>query len=599
MPASEPTDDGPPHAPAAWQEPSAGPWAPDGGPASHDPQAPHDAQAPYGPRDPYDLLAPETPAVPAPVAPPATGSGSPDGPGEQSAPAWQPPPAFTAAAAGIQVWPSPASDTSGVPVWPAATGEPVEELSWPDADEEIRPGQPDVIAPAPGSQENDVTTPESQENTVDTRVPAPGTPDRQESFSAVPAAPDPLESAPAAPGDRPDLHPAPPHGATPVADGTAPVTGATAGADDPVREPHPDPGETGPAAAPAPVAGHPQGAGEPPAPGLPSPQPPAPAPAPAPAASAPPPPPAALPTALPVGPPALPSADQPTPPGGFPVVPPPLPLPPAPSGARPSGPVAERGPFEPPSAVTTEAPAPAAAAPGRGRIILAAAAVAAVVGGIGAGAFFAYRSLSTDEAPPSAAPEVSVPASESPVDIPTEELVDATVLNSELTDPGKMTLAEAFAKKVTVSGTTFTRVKTHLAQECGKAAAGAFATALEDGDCRRVLRATYVDKKKRYAVTTGVAVLPTREAAVKVDQAKDLGKNLWFRALRGTAGTGAERVHIAGGYASGLVWGRYIVFSYATFADGHTPTAKEKGLGRLSGSFRDQTAKVVERRVTR
>ena len=113
-----------------------------------------------------------------------------------------------------------------------------------------------------------------------------------------------------------------------------------------------------------------------------------------------------------------------------------------------------------------------------------------------------------------------------------------------------------------------------------------------------MLRATYVDSKRRYAVTTGIAVLPTRESAVAADRAKNLESNLWFRGLPSAAGTGGERVHIAGGYAAGMVWGRYIVFSYATYSDGHTPTAREKALGRVSGAFRDQTAKVVERRVT-
>jgi hypothetical protein len=47
-----------------------------------------------------------------------------------------------------------------------------------------------------------------------------------------------------------------------------------------------------------------------------------------------------------------------------------------------------------------------------------------------------------------------------------------------------------------------------------------------------------------------------------------------------------------------MVWGRYIVFSYATYADGHTPTAKEKDLGPVSGAFRDHIAEVIEKRVT-
>ncbi|WP_171074939.1 hypothetical protein, partial [Nonomuraea basaltis] len=191
-----------------------------------------------------------------------------------------------------------------------------------------------------------------------------------------------------------------------------------------------------------------------------------------------------------------------------------------------------------------------------------------------------------DEQPPASAPATNGPA--------------ASILNSEQTDPQKLSLSEAFPKKkVSAAGTTFTRVKASMETTCDKAATGAFADALKEQKCSRVLRATYVDSKRRYAVTTGIAVLPTKDAATAADQAKNLGKNVWFRPLPGAAGSGGERVHIAGGYAAGLVWGRYIVFSYATHTDGHTPVAKEKALPKVSGAFRDQTSLVLERRVTK
>lgn len=261
-----------------------------------------------------------------------------------------------------------------------------------------------------------------------------------------------------------------------------------------------------------------------------------------------------------------------------------------------------RGAFTPLSAFTPEPP-PALPPPARSRAgtTLLAAVVAVVMVGIGIGAFFAYQSFSAKQEANATDP---IPGS-GKID-PTDELditsepepINTTMLNSERTDPGKMTVADTFVKKVSVAGATFTRVKTNVTEQCQKAATGRFASTLRSQECRRVLRATYVDSKRRYAVTTGIAVLPTRESAVASDQAKNLESNLWFRGLPSAAGTGGERVHIAGGYAAGMVWGRYIVFSYATYSDGHTPTAKEKALGKVSGAFRDQTAKVVERRVT-
>ncbi|SPL94957.1 unnamed protein product [[Actinomadura] parvosata subsp. kistnae] len=223
---------------------------------------------------------------------------------------------------------------------------------------------------------------------------------------------------------------------------------------------------------------------------------------------------------------------------------------------------------------------------------------ALALAGVATGGFFAFQAVSS--APPTtAATRASAPPSTSAPSSP-PDVAGSSILNSEQTDPQKLSLSEAFPKKkVDAAGTTFTRVKADMETTCEKAATGAFADALKAQKCTRVLRATYVDSKRRYAVTTGIAVLPDKDAATTTDQAKDLSRNIWFRPLPGPKNSGGERVHIAGGYAAGLVWGRYIVFSYATHADGHTPEAKDKTLPKVSGAFRDQTALVLERRITK
>ncbi|GIH25548.1 hypothetical protein Aph01nite_38580 [Acrocarpospora phusangensis] len=234
---------------------------------------------------------------------------------------------------------------------------------------------------------------------------------------------------------------------------------------------------------------------------------------------------------------------------------------------------------------------------GAGRKVVLAICSVIVVGAMGAAAYFAY----TDAGDPLAAS--SAPAAAEPSAVPEEgpdpAPVTAAVLDSEATDPRKLTLAEAFPdSRISVEGRTFRRVKVNITDKCEDAAAGAFAEALAQHQCRRVLRATYVDSRKQYAITTGIAVLPTKEAALEVDKTKNLGGNLWFRGLDGEPESGAERVSISGGYAAGMVWGRYIVFSYATYADGHTPVEKEKDLGPVSGAFRDHTAAIIEKRIT-
>ncbi|MEU4404330.1 hypothetical protein AB0F88_07395 [Streptosporangium sp. NPDC023963] len=630
-----------PPAPPAWidsptpPEPSPPAWpAP---PAQGDPSGPSwpgaptpDTNSPAWPpplRD--EATSPAWPTEPAaPSRPGGIGEGGPHEHGDSAprsdqplstapivpgAPPWQPPPAFTAAAAGMQVWPSSGQEAP----WPAATGEPV----WTDPEESAaRPGEPGDVAVWPPDAAPRQEPGESGDTTVDVRATgpvAPGHPERGDLLDDGPGlaprqdppAPQfPPQQASAPPQGSPQQAPAPPQGSPqqapapspagppdetpPVLSGPAPaVVPPTSPTSAPVAQP-----VTQPAARPGP-------------------EPVSPVPAPpldqaardrTPSQAADPGPEAAQP---------FPSSDQATPPGGIPVVTgvaPPFPvLPPPPATSAPageptavlgSGPATTRGAFTPLSAFTPEPPPPPPApARSRASTTLIAAVVAVVVVGIGTGAFFAYQSFSAKQSANATDP---IPSSGTldptdDLDITGEpEPINTTMLNSEKTDPGTMTVAAAFGKKVSVAGTTFTRVKTDVTEQCHKAASGKFAGTLRNQECRRVLRATYVDSKRRYAVTTGIAVLPTRESAVAADKAKNLGSNLWFRGLPSAAGTGGERVHIAGGYAAGMVWGRYIVFSYATFSDGHTPTAKEKGLGKVSGAFRDQTAKVVERRVT-
>ncbi|MFB9967370.1 hypothetical protein [Sinosporangium siamense] len=263
---------------------------------------------------------------------------------------------------------------------------------------------------------------------------------------------------------------------------------------------------------------------------------------------------------------------------------------------------AVRGPFTPPG--TTDPAAPEQTAnpveSGKGRAALFAVAGVLLIVGLATGGYFAFRALSPD-GPGTALhdqPEDMSPPDEAPV-LPEPDDLSTTLLDAESTDPRKMTVAEVFpSKKLEIGESTFVRIKTDLTNKCGKAAAGPFAKELSRQQCSRVLRATYVDKKQKYAVTTGIAVLPTHEAATAVNDLRNFKNNLWFRALPGKNGSGADRVHIAGGYASGYVWGRYIVFSYATHSDGRTPTDNDKPLGKISSAFRDTTASALERRIT-
>lgn len=223
------------------------------------------------------------------------------------------------------------------------------------------------------------------------------------------------------------------------------------------------------------------------------------------------------------------------------------------------------------------------------------------VAAIGTAAYLGYQNHDGGNPPaslPQPIPSVDVTVPE-PILSPEPTPLMTTVLNSRRTDPKSLTLREAFAeRRVIVGRRAYTRSKVDITGKCDKVAVGTFATALKRQKCSRVLRATYVDNKRRYAVTTGIAVFPTKEAAVAADKKKNLAKTVWFRGLAGETGSGIDKADISGGYAAGLVWGRYIVFSFATYSDGHTPGGQEKDLGPVSSAFRDFTARVIERRVT-
>jgi hypothetical protein len=167
-------------------------------------------------------------------------------------------------------------------------------------------------------------------------------------------------------------------------------------------------------------------------------------------------------------------------------------------------------------------------------------------------------------------------------------------IDDERTDPRPLTLREVFpSSRVILDGHRYQRDMTAVNHQCELTARSAMAAALERARCRGVLRATFV-QGTRYAVTTGVAIMPNRGAAMTANRAGDPSRYEWFRGMSGRVATGIDQ---AGGYAASTVRGRYIIYAYAQYADGTRPRVADPTLRALANQFVAYTVRPIDQRA--
>lgn len=313
-----------------------------------------------------------------------------------------------------------------------------------------------------------------------------------------------------------------------------------------------------------------------------------------------------------------------TDPDGIPVVTPDAVLPPGvpPAEAAPEPPAPESEPEPGPTWLAAPAMAPAAppglfdprqeqpwqavpmpagtgdagGAPGGGQAVsrwrrpavLSGLVAVGVVGAVAGLAVLGGGAESGDQGPRAAEPTATRPNRPAP-----PPRVD---IGSVKTDPRPLTLQEAFgAPQARVGERTFLQDRTSVNHQCELAANGTMAAALRDGGCRSVVRATYINARKTLVVTTGIAVMPTRKAASKANDAGDPVTYDWFR---GMAGDRTPNIDKAGGYALSTVRGHYIVYSYAMNADGAAPAPGDTTLKDLAVEFIGFSTRPINLRAT-
>jgi hypothetical protein len=230
---------------------------------------------------------------------------------------------------------------------------------------------------------------------------------------------------------------------------------------------------------------------------------------------------------------------------------------------------------------------------GRRRLVLLAVGAVAVVA-VGA----AGVATLAGSAEPEPAAQTTGPGRAAPLPPPTSsptKAPDAAVpsIDNEKTDRQRLRLSEVFpARPLPLGGRVFKQDKTSVNLDCTLVARGAMAAALVRGHCRGVVRATYVDTKKRFAVTAGVVAMPTRRLAVAARRAGDPSQYEWFRGMPGKV---AQNIDQAGGYAASTVRGRYIIYSYTTYLGG-SAAADDRLLTTVGRQFVAYAVRPVERR---
>ncbi|WP_433142057.1 hypothetical protein ACQPZ8_45280 [Actinomadura nitritigenes] len=217
-------------------------------------------------------------------------------------------------------------------------------------------------------------------------------------------------------------------------------------------------------------------------------------------------------------------------------------------------------------------------------LVLAALVALFVLGGTGSKGDGATRKAAEPSHGASAPPKASTPPKPKPTDI-----------NDEKTDPKDLSFTEAFPEATVQLGSrTFARDRWSINKDLGYAARGSMLKALQRESCRKVVRATFVNKIKTWAVTTGIAVMPNRAAALRVSRAGDPAKYEWFR---GMSGQQAKDIDRAGGYAAVTVRGRYVLYAYVQDPSGKQIKPGDQLAKQIAQEFLGYDARPIEARA--
>ncbi|MEU5989757.1 hypothetical protein ABZ806_12355 [Spirillospora sp. NPDC047418] len=223
---------------------------------------------------------------------------------------------------------------------------------------------------------------------------------------------------------------------------------------------------------------------------------------------------------------------------------------------------------------------------GGAAVVLAAAIALFAIGGTGSDGKDEARKAAEPSASASAAPSAAAPAPSAgaPANIADEK-----------TDPKDLAFRDVFpAKEIKLGGRIYLRDRWSLNRDLKYAARGAMLGTLEREQCRKIIRATFIDRESGLAVTSGIAVMPTKAAAMTVSKAGDPARYEWFR---GMAGKHSPDIDRAGGYAAATVRGRYVAYAYVQWANGKKAKPGDPLIKQAAQQFLDYDLRPIEART--
>uniref|UniRef100_UPI0013F176E9 hypothetical protein n=1 Tax=Actinomadura roseirufa TaxID=2094049 RepID=UPI0013F176E9 len=179
--------------------------------------------------------------------------------------------------------------------------------------------------------------------------------------------------------------------------------------------------------------------------------------------------------------------------------------------------------------------------------------------------------------------------------VPTAAAPKPVDIGDEKTDPKDLAFTEVFPQEsVKLGGRTYVRDRWSINRKLSYAAGGTMLTALQRQGCRKIVRATYVDRGNSLTITAGVAVMPNKAASERIAESGDPVKYEWFR---GMSAKHAPDVDRGGGFAGSTIRGRYVIYAYVQWANGKQAKPGDPMFKQVAQQFLDYTARPLEARV--